>query len=101
MLTPPSECSNPYVGPRLFTTGETLYGWDREVRELLDLLIAERIVLFHSPSVASNPAWVWNETLTGGALKNSHSPRGEERKARCNTSAQELLHRPFISLEIF
>jgi hypothetical protein len=32
---------NPYVGPRSFRTGETLYGRDRELNELLDLLIAE------------------------------------------------------------
>src|SRR5579871_4873511 len=42
--------SNPYVGPRPFETGRTLYGRDRETLELLDLLIAERIVLLCSPS---------------------------------------------------
>jgi WD40 repeat protein/tetratricopeptide (TPR) repeat protein len=42
--------ANPYVGPRAFQYGETLYGRDREVVELLDLLIAERIVLLYSPS---------------------------------------------------
>jgi WD40 repeat protein len=47
-VTPP----NPYVGPRSFETGEALYGRDREVRDLLGLLIAERIVLLHSPSGA-------------------------------------------------
>ena len=44
--------TNPYIGPRAFQTGEILYGRDREVEELLDLLIAERIVLLHSPSGA-------------------------------------------------
>ena len=43
---------NPYVGPRPFETGERLFGRDREARELLDLFIAERIVLLHSPSGA-------------------------------------------------
>src|SRR5512135_191981 len=43
---------NPYIGPRAFRTGETLYGRERETLELLDLLIAERIVLFYSPSGA-------------------------------------------------
>ncbi len=43
---------NPYVGPRSFETGEKLYGRDREVRVLTALLIAERIVLLHSPSGA-------------------------------------------------
>ena len=43
---------NPYVGPRPFQYGEPLFGRDREAMELLDLLIAERIVLLYSPSGA-------------------------------------------------
>ncbi|MCB0130036.1 MAG: hypothetical protein KDD78_04280, partial [Caldilineaceae bacterium] len=43
---------NPYVGPRSFEAGERLYGRDRETMDLLDLLIAERIVLLYSPSGA-------------------------------------------------
>jgi hypothetical protein len=43
---------NPYVGPRAFRTGEALYGRGRELNELMNLLIAERIVLLHSPSGA-------------------------------------------------
>jgi len=43
---------NPYVGPRPFEPGETLYGRAYEVHELQNLLIAERIVLFYSPSGA-------------------------------------------------
>ena len=38
--------------PRSFQTGEKLYGRDHELRDLLDLLIAERIVLLYSPSGA-------------------------------------------------
>jgi WD40 repeat protein len=44
--------ANPYLGPRSFQTGERLYGRDREARELLSLLIAERLVLLYSPSGA-------------------------------------------------
>ncbi len=44
--------TNPYVGPRSFKTGEALHGRDWEISTLLDLLIAERIVLMHSPSGA-------------------------------------------------
>lgn len=44
--------SNPYVGPRAFQPGEPFYGRDRELRSLSSLLIAERIVLMHSPSGA-------------------------------------------------
>ncbi|OQX05623.1 MAG: hypothetical protein BWK80_51850 [Desulfobacteraceae bacterium IS3] len=43
---------NPYVGPRSYEYGETLYGRDRETAEILDLLIAERIVMLYSPSGA-------------------------------------------------
>ena len=49
---------NPYVGPRPFQTGETLYGRDREIRELLDLLIAERILLLYSPSGAGKSSLI-------------------------------------------
>ncbi|MCP4285943.1 MAG: ATP-binding protein, partial [Gammaproteobacteria bacterium] len=50
-MIPPSH-PNPYIGPRAFQEGELLYGREREVGELLDLLISERIVLFYSPSGA-------------------------------------------------
>ena len=49
---------NPYVGPRAFQPGETLYGRDREVLELLDLVLAERIVLLHSPSGAGKTSLI-------------------------------------------
>ena len=50
--------TNPYVGPRAFQRGERLYGRDREVMELLDLLIAERIVLLYSPSGAGKTSLI-------------------------------------------
>ncbi|MCS6993988.1 MAG: WD40 repeat domain-containing protein [Anaerolineales bacterium] len=43
---------NPYVGTRPFKRGETIYGREQETAELLDLLIAERIVMLYSPSGA-------------------------------------------------
>jgi WD40 repeat protein len=49
---------NPYVGPRAFQYGERIYGRDREVLDLLDLLIAERITLLHSPSGAGKTSLV-------------------------------------------
>ncbi|MBI4904280.1 MAG: hypothetical protein HY820_11625 [Acidobacteria bacterium] len=48
MKTPP----NPYVGPRSFREGERLYGRKRELTNLTNLLLAERIVVLHSPSGA-------------------------------------------------
>ena len=43
---------NPFVGPRSFVYGERLYGRDREVAELGDTLLAQRMVLLYSPSGA-------------------------------------------------
>jgi len=53
-----SKEKNPYVGPRAFKTGETLYGRDRESRELVDMLIADRIVLLYSPSGAGKTSLI-------------------------------------------
>jgi WD40 repeat protein len=49
---------NPYVGPRAFQYGERIYGRNREVLDLLDLVIAERITLLHSPSGAGKTSLV-------------------------------------------
>ncbi len=49
---------NPYVGPRAFQRGEQLYGRDREALDLLDLLMAERIVLLYSPSGAGKTSLI-------------------------------------------
>ena len=49
---------NPYVGPRAFQRGEALFGRDNEVLRLLDLLLAERIVLLYSPSGAGKTSLV-------------------------------------------
>ena len=54
----PNLRPNPYVGPRAFQYGEPLFGRDREVMELLDLLIAERIVLLYSPSGAGKTSLI-------------------------------------------
>ncbi|WNG60069.1 PQQ-binding-like beta-propeller repeat protein [Archangium gephyra] len=49
---------NPFVGPRAFQQGEPLFGRDREVQQLLDLLIAERIVLLFAPSGAGKTSLI-------------------------------------------
>ena len=49
---------NPYVGPRPFDKSDPLYGRDREVRDLRDLLIARRIVMFFSPSGAGKTSLI-------------------------------------------
>jgi hypothetical protein len=54
---------NPYVGPRAFRADEALYGRERECRELTDLLIAERIVLVHSPSGAGKTSLIQSRVI--------------------------------------
>jgi WD40 repeat protein len=58
MTTAAAARVNPYVGPGPFVRGQDLYGRDREKLELLDLLIAERIVLLYSPSGAGKTSLV-------------------------------------------
>ncbi len=56
---------NPYVGPRSLQFGEKIYGRDRETRQLLDLLIAERIVLLYSPSGAGKTSLIQAGLIPG------------------------------------
>jgi WD40 repeat protein len=58
MTTTVADTRNPYVGPRAFLSGETLYGREREIDDLTGLLIAERIVLLHSPSGAGKTSLI-------------------------------------------
>lgn len=50
--------SNPYIGPRSYKKGEKIYGRDREIQELTDILIANRIVLLFSPSGAGKTSLI-------------------------------------------
>src|SRR5262245_25586713 len=58
MTTPRNPRPNPYIGPRSFAPGESLYGRDTETRKLANLLGAERVVLLHSPSGAGKTSLV-------------------------------------------
>ncbi len=58
MTNPANENPNPYVGPRSFRVGERIYGRKREVNQLLNLIVAERIVLLHSPSGAGKTSLI-------------------------------------------
>src|SRR3989442_14983682 len=49
---------NPYVGPRPLEIGQTIYGRDRELLELTDLLVYKRFVLLHSPSGAGKTSLI-------------------------------------------
>jgi WD40 repeat protein len=54
----PKATGNPYVGPQAFRRGDAFYGRDRETADLLDLLIAERVVLLYSPSGAGKSSLI-------------------------------------------
>ena len=61
---------NPYVGPRAFQTGETLYGRDREQRDLLNYLLSQRVVLLYSPSGAGKTSLIHAGLIPGLQAKN-------------------------------
>jgi WD40 repeat protein len=56
---------NPYVGPRPYERGEQqkFYGRDREARDLLSLLMAERAVLFYAKSGAGKTSLLNAEVI--------------------------------------
>jgi hypothetical protein len=60
MSAPVNQRPNPYIGPRSFRRDDKhlFYGRDRELQKLLNLLIAERIVLLHSPSGAGKTSLI-------------------------------------------
>ena len=53
-----ARLKNPYAGPRPFRVGERLPNREDEVRELSDLVIAERVVLLHAPSGAGKTSLI-------------------------------------------
>jgi WD40 repeat protein len=57
-MTTLNQRPNPYVGPRAFEIGEPLFGRDKEINELINILIAERIVLLYSPSGAGKTSLI-------------------------------------------
>lgn len=67
----------PYVGPRPFTfedarDGVELYGRERDVEHLVDLLISKRIVLLHSPSGAGKTSLIQAKLITTLDAENFH-----------------------------
>jgi WD40 repeat protein len=57
-ISTPKATGNPYVGPQAFRRGDAFYGRDRETADLLDVLIAERVVLLYSPSGAGKSSLI-------------------------------------------
>lgn len=52
------KVKNPYVGVRPFERGDVLYGREQETDEIINLLLAERIVLLYSPSGAGKTSLI-------------------------------------------
>src|SRR3970040_269059 len=59
-MSGPPAIENPYVGPRSFTREEAtrFFGRDREARELLSLVISQRLVLFYAQSGAGKSSLI-------------------------------------------
>ena len=59
--------ANPYVGPRTFTYAEQgrFFGREREARELLSLVISERLVLFYAQSGAGKSSLLNTRLIPG------------------------------------
>ncbi|MBP2326565.1 hypothetical protein JOF56_006950 [Kibdelosporangium banguiense] len=58
-----SRTSNPYIGPRAFRTTEKLPNRDREASELVNLVLAERVVLLHAPSGAGKTSLIQTSVM--------------------------------------
>jgi hypothetical protein len=58
MSSSSNTMTNPYIGPRAFREGEKIYGRQRETDRLVNLIIAERIVLMFSPSGAGKTSLI-------------------------------------------
>src|SRR5438128_6507247 len=106
MTLAPATRPNPYIGPRSFQTGETLYGRERETQDLLGLLIAERIVLLRSPSGARKtslvqaaliPQLIERDFTVLRVIRVSQEPpalTNDERRMTDGTPNQESVLRP-------
>ena len=76
-LDPAATATNPFVGPRSIRYGERLFGRDRESREILDLLLAHRILLLYSPSGAGKTSLLEAGLVDGLEVEGIEVPRYE------------------------
>ena len=53
-----TEIKTPYVGPSPIQADQPFYGRENELNELIDRLVARRIVLLHSPSGAGKTSLI-------------------------------------------
>jgi len=66
-LSPESTMENPYVGPRPFAEEERdlFFGREREARDLLSLVMADRLVLFYAQSGAGKSSLINTRLVVG------------------------------------
>jgi CHAT domain len=99
-MTAGAANGKPYVGPRPFKVGELLFGRDRELRDLSDLLTVERLVLLHSPSGAGKTSLVQAGLIprleqkgfkSYGPLRVNRAPLEKESRLAANRFAYSVL----------
>jgi WD40 repeat protein len=76
--------ANPFPGPVPFRDGEPIFGRDREIAELVDRLVADRLVLLYSPSGAGK-----SSMLNAGVL-----PKMREREFHIRKTIRVGLEAP-------
>lgn len=70
----PESSPNPFVGPGPIPRTMAIYGRDVEIREVLNLLIAERVVLLYSPSGAGKTSLIQAGLIGQLAEEGFHVP---------------------------
>ena len=65
MTDGPVPVENPFVGPRPLQASDRLFARDVELRNLSDLLVAERVVLRYSPSAAGQTSLTFTVAVRG------------------------------------
>lgn len=88
---------SPYVGPRAFQKGETLFGRDPEALELQRLIIAERIVLLYSASGAGKTSLVQAKLLPALEAENFRILPPARVSGRHRTDAAENGVNPYMA----
>ena len=65
--TKDKQTLNPYIGPRTYRRNESdrFFGRDRESRELLSMVIANRVVIFYAPSGAGKSSLINTRLIPG------------------------------------
>jgi hypothetical protein len=91
------DTGNPYVGPRAFPPDKTLYGREDESRALLDLLIAERIVLLYSPSGAGKTSLIQAKVIAEMGAEDYQVLPVVRPGADINTREQSDTGNPFVA----